>query len=87
MTLYLVTVEPGKWNRTYFDSIWVKREHADERQRQLHDELNRVGFPIFPESSPTADRWHVTVTEAHCRDGELKEGPGRGRPRAAKAEA
>lgn len=73
MTLYLVTVYPGGKSRSYFDSIWVQRFHAEERERQLHDEVSRAGFPVAPESGDMANRWEVTVTVARCLDGEIAE--------------
>jgi hypothetical protein len=74
MKVHLVTVMVGNsLNKRYFDSIWVRKENADERVAQLRMELARAGIPVESDGNPTGERWAVRATEAIAPDGQIAE--------------
>ena len=74
MKTYLVTVLVGNaLNFRYFDSIWVRKENAEERVRQLRQEFLRAGIPTERDDVPIPPRWAVRITEASASDGRLAD--------------
>lgn len=72
MKVFLVTVRPPiDTGGRYFDSIWVVKDHADERCEQLITELRRSGYRPWYSGQVLPVEWHVTVTEAQAADGQL----------------
>lgn len=74
MKIFLVTVRPPtETGGRYFDSIWVRKENAEERVEQLRNELQRSGFKVWRSAQVMAVEWYVTLTEAVANDGRLAD--------------
>lgn len=74
MKIFLVTVRPPPALASrYFDSIWVAKSNAEERTRQLRDELKRSGHKTWFTGNILDNEWHVTITEANVMDGRIAD--------------
>ena len=75
MTIYIVTVTaPG--GIRYFDSVWVKQENADKRERQMRSEFMRSGFDINnPAYNYQPSQWATKVVTAEACDGAIQDEP------------
>lgn len=73
MTIYFVTVTaPGGCR--YFDSVWVRKENAETRNKQLRDEFNRSGLPLNGVGQNRLDKeWDTRVTTAEACDGSIQD--------------
>jgi hypothetical protein len=76
MTIHLVTVTaPG--NNRYFDSVWVRKENADKREKQLRDEFVRSGFDLQNKAyNYTNTQWATKIVTAEAIDGAIKDPAG-----------
>ena len=68
MTIYLITVRTRNDDR-YVDSLWVSKDHADQRVESLKSEWKRSGFSVLIE----AGRYWAWSTPVSLDDGQLSE--------------
>mgnify|MGYP001552258282 CR=1 FL=1 len=74
MKIYLITLRPPtRTGGRYFDSIWVREDHAKERAEQLKRELQRSGFEVWFSADVLPEEWYVMITEAHVNDARLAD--------------